>query len=131
MSMTKEAIKKFVEVDYKDYTILVTCDNEHHFYHNAAGNAPIIWDWNNNVFYALDTNDVVNDQNKHPMQVTMVSLDEIQFMDAFIDMNAALKFINEKITDEAKREEVKKVLKKVAPSMMAPRTLDGKNLGNF
>ena len=132
MSMTKEAIKKFVEEDYKDFAILVTCDNEHHFYHNVAGNAPVIWDWDNNVFYALDTNDVVNDQNKHPMQVSMVSLDEIQFLDAFIDMNAALKFINEKITDEAKREEVKqKVLRKVAPSMMGPRTLDGKNLGDF
>ena len=132
MSMTKEAIRKFVEEDYKDFVIMITCDNEHKFYHNAHGNPPIIWDWDNNVFIALDVNDdEIIDQNKHPMQVTMVSLDEIQYLDAYIDKATAIDFINKNITDETKKEEVKALLKKVAPAMMAPRTLSGKNLGEF
>ena len=131
MSMKKELIKKFVEVDYKDYVIMITGDNQHVFYTNTAKNPPIVWDWDNEVVYILDTNDEIVDQNKHPMQVTMLSLDEIQYLDAFIDMAAALKFINEKFKDEETKENIKKTLSKVAPSMMGPNTLRGKDLGNF
>lgn len=123
MSMTKEAIRKFVEEDYKDFVIMITCDNEHKFYHNATGLPPIVWDWDNNVFISLDTSDIINDQNKHPMQVTMVSLDEIQYLDAFIDRITALNFINQNITDEAKKQEIKSLLQKVAPGTMGFRTL--------
>ena len=123
MSMTKEAIKKFVEEDYKDFAIMVTCDNEHKFYHNVYGNPPIIWDWDNDVFITLSVSDEIIDQNKHPMQVTMVALEEIQFLDAYIDKPTVLKFITENITDENKKQETLKLLNKVAPGMMGPRTL--------
>lgn len=123
MSMTKEAIKKFVEEDYKDFVIMVTCDNQHIFYHNAYGNPPIVWDWDNDVLLVLDLNDEPVDQNKHPMQITMVALEEIQFLDAFIDKATAIKFINEKITDEDQKTVCKEYLQKAAPGMMGPRTL--------
>ena len=123
MSMTTDAIRKFVEEDYKDFVIMVTCDNQHVFYHNAAGHPPIIWDWDNEVLLALDTTDEVIDQNKHPLQITMVALEEIQFLDAYIDKATALKFINEKFTDEDQKSMVKTLLNKVAPGSMGPRTL--------
>lgn len=123
MSMTKEVIKKFIEEDYKDHVVLVTCDNEHKFYHNAHGNPPIIWDWDNDRFLVLETNNDIIDQNQNPVTITSVALEEIQFLTASVDMITALDFINENITDEAKKEEIKKVLQKLKPSMMGPRTL--------
>lgn len=123
MSMTKEAIKKFVEEDYKDFVIMITCDNEHKFYCNASNNPSVVWDWNNNLFLAFDINDEPVDQNKHPMQVTQVSLDEIQFLDAFIDKEAALKFINEKYTKDEDKAVAKTLLQRTAPGVMGPRTL--------
>lgn len=123
MSMTKEYIKKFVEEDYKDYCILVTCDNEHKFYHNAKDNPPIIWDWDNNTFTVLSTNQEIIDQNGHPMEVTTVSLEEIQFLTAYIDTVKALDFINTKITDETKKEEAKQMLQKIRPAKMGPNSL--------
>ena len=123
MSMTKDAIRKFVEEDYKDFVIMVTCDNEHKFYHNASKNPSIVWDWDNDLFLALDINDEPIDQNKHPMQVTQVSLEEIQFLDAFIDKEAALKFISEKYTDDEDKAVAKAILQKAAPGVMGTRTL--------
>lgn len=123
MSMTKESIRKFVEEDYKDCVILITCDNEHKFYYNAHGNTPVIFDWDNSLFIALETNEEIVDQNKHPMQVTMVALDEIQFLTAFIETKEAFKFIDTYVKDESQRAEVLKILQKTAPSMMGPRTL--------
>lgn len=123
MSMTTDVIKKFVEEEYKDFVIEVTCDNEHRFYHNAAGKPPIIWDWTNEVFMVLEPNHVVNDQNKHPMQITKVALEEIQFLTAYVDKVTVLKFINDNITDEDKKKETKEYLQKLAPAMMGPKTL--------
>ena len=123
MSMTKEVIKKFVEEDHKDHVIMVTCDNEHKFYHNAHGNVPIIWDWDNDVFIAMEPNDELTDQNKHPMQITKVALEEIQFLTAYVDRITALNFITENITDETKKKESLALLQKVAPGTMGPRTL--------
>ena len=123
MSMTKEVIRKFVEEDYKDFCIMVTCDNQHIFFHNAHGNPPIIWDWDNNVLICMDVTDELADQNKHPMQITMVALEEIQFLDAFVDKATALKFINEKITDEEQKAVSKAYVQKAAPGQMGPRTL--------
>ena len=118
-----DLIKKFVEEDYKDCTILVTCDNEHKFWHNAKDVPPIIWDWANERFIALETTDEIVDQNKHPMQITSVELCHIQFLTAYIDRSTAIDFISKNITDEAKKEETLKLLNRVAPGMMGPRTL--------
>ena len=123
MSMTKEVIKKFIEQDHKDDVILVTCDNEHKFFHNAYGNPPIIWDWANDRFLVLQTNQDIIDQNGHPFEITSVALEEIQFLTAYVDIATALKFINDNITNEEKKAEVKKLLQKVKPAMMAPTTL--------
>ena len=123
MSMTKEVIKKFVEEDFKDFAILVISDNEHRFYHRSKNNPDIVWDWNNDVFYALETTEEVIDQNKHPMQVTAVALEEIQFLTAFIETSKVLEFINEKYSDDSQKEKAKLVLQQVRPSMMGPKTL--------
>ena len=122
--MTKEAIKKFVEEDYKDFVIRITCDNEHIYFYNASKNPSVVWDWDNNVIYALELNNEIMDQNKHPMKITQVSLDEIQFLTAFPDKTTILKFINEKFTDEDKKKEAKEILQRTAPAMMGPRSLD-------
>lgn len=127
MSMTAAVIRKFVEEDHKNDVIEIVCDNEHHFFDHASGNPPIIWDWNNQTFTALETNQEIIDQNGHPMQITTVSLEEIQFLTAYIDINSAIEFINNNIADEEKKEEVKTILKKVKPAMMAPRTLRKKD----
>ena len=123
MSMTKEVIKKFVEEDFKDFAILVISDNEHRFYHRAKLNPDIIWDWENEVFYALETNEEVIDQHGHPMQVTVVALEEIQFITAFIDTKKGIEFINEKYSDDSAKEKAKSVLQQIKPGMMGPRTL--------
>ena len=123
MSMTKELIKKFVEEDYKDCVILITCDNEHKFYYNAHNNTPVVFDWDNDVFIALETNEEIVDQNKHPMQVTMVALEEIQFLTVFIEAKEALNFVNKYVTDEKQKEETLKIIQRTAPSMMGPNTL--------
>lgn len=123
MSMTRDHIRKFVEEDYKDCVVLITCDNEHKFYHKAHGNPSVVWDWDNEVFYALETNEDIADQNGHPMQVTTVALDEIQFLTAYIDTIQALDFINNKYTDDAEKENAKDVLMKIRPGQMGPKTL--------
>ena len=124
MSMTKEYIKKFVEEDYKDCVILVTCDNEHKFYHNAANNPPIIWDWNNGTFKVLQSNQEITDQYGNPFQIVTVALEEIQFLEAYVSMETALDFINENVTDEEKKKECKeKFIQKLAGCTMAPNSL--------
>lgn len=123
MSMSKEVIRKFVEEDFKDFTILVISDNEHRFYHRSKGNADIVWDWDNDVFYALETNEETIDQNQHPMQVTAIALEEIQFMTAFIDVPKALEFINQNYTEDSEKEKAKGVLQVTKPGMMGPKTL--------
>lgn len=129
MSMTKEVLKKFVEEDYKDFTILVTCDNEHKFLHRSYGNPDIIWDWDNEVFIALEINQDAVDQNKHPMHITTVSLEEIQFITAFVDSAKIIDFINSKYTDDEAKEKAKEVFRKAKPGIMGPRTLR-KNLNH-
>lgn len=118
-----DLIKKFVEEDYKDCAILVTCDNEHKFWHNVKDVPPIIWDWDNERFLALETTDEIADQNKHPMQVTSVELAHIQFMTAYIDKTTTIDFINKYITDEEKKKQTLSLLCRTAPGMMGPRTL--------
>ena len=134
MGMSTAVIKKFIEEDHKDHAIMVTCDNEHKFWHNTSSNPSLIWNWDKEYFIALESNsDEVVDQNKHPMQVTQVSFDEIQFLTAYIDKVSAIEFIKNNITDEDEKEKVKNLLYKVAPSMMGPRTLrdNGEKLGRF
>jgi hypothetical protein len=121
--MTKNVIKKFVEEDYKDCAILVTCDNEHKFWHNSKKNPPIIWDWDNDCFIALETNNEAIDQNKHPFTITTVALDEIQFLTASVDIATVLGFVKENITDEEQKEVTMELIKKCKPAMMGPRTL--------
>lgn len=123
MSMTKETLKKFVEETYKDYTILVTTDNEHRYYHRSYALPDIVWDWDSNTFTALEVHDDETDQNKYPMEITTISLDEIQFITAFIDKPKALEFINENYTEDTSKEKAKSILQKVAPGLMGPRTL--------
>jgi len=123
MSMTTSVIKKFVEEDYKDCVILVTCDNEHTFFHRAHGNPDIIWDWNNETFTAFESQENIIDQYGHPMQVTTVSLEEIQFLTAYVDSSQALEFINNKYTTDEEKTKAKEVLQKVKPGMMGPKTL--------
>jgi hypothetical protein len=122
MSMTKEYIKKFVEEDYKDYVIKVTCDNEHVFFHNTTHNPPIIWDWDNETFKVLHSNQEIVDQFKHPLQITTVSLEEIQFLEAYITIEEGLKFINENITDKEKIKETKLMIGKLAGCTIAPQS---------
>lgn len=123
MSMTKEVLRKFVEEDFKDFAILVISDNEHRFYHRAKNNPDIVWDWDNDVFYALETNEETIDQNGHPMQVTAVALEEIQFITAFIDTKKGIEFINDKYSDDSQKEKAKLVLHQIKPGMMGPTTL--------
>lgn len=123
MSVPVNILKQFVENDYKDNTILIITDNEHRYYHRANGNPSVIWDWNNNVFYALESNEEATDQSGHPMQLTVVSFDEIQFLTVYIDTKEALSFINTKYTDEKEKENAKEVLQKIRPSQMGPKTL--------
>ena len=118
-----DLIKKFVEEDYKDFAILVTCDNEHKFYHNVKGVPPIIWDWDNERFLVLETTEEIVDQNKHPMQITSVELAHIQFITAYIDKATTIDLVNKYITDENQKKETLSLLSKVAPAMMSPRTL--------
>lgn len=122
MSMTTEYIKKFVEEDYKDYVIKVTCDNEHVFYHNASGKPPIIWDWESETFKAMHCNQEFFDQHKNPLQITAVSLQEIQFLEAYITVEEALKFISENITDEEKIKETKEMVNKLAGCTILPQS---------
>lgn len=129
MSMTVDAVKKFVEEDYKDYTILVTCDNEHHFWHRSYGNPSVVWDWDNGVFTALQSHEDVIDQNKYPMQITMVAIEEIQFLTAFVDSAAVLDYINNNYTDEKEKEKAKGILQIIKPGQMGPRTLRRTRLG--
>ena len=123
MSMSKEVIKKFVEEDFKDHTILVICDNEHKFYHRSYGSPDIVWDWNNDRFLALESAEDVADQNKNSMQVTSVSLEEIQFLRAFIDVPTALEFVNKNYKEEDAKKKAKDTLQIVKPGQMGPRTL--------
>lgn len=129
MSMTKDQLKKFVEEDFKDFAILVISDNEHRFYHRTKNSPDLIWDWNNDVFYALESNEEMTDQNMHPMQVTMVALEEIQFITAFVDTKKSIEFINDKYTDAEQKEKAKGVLQTVKPGFMGPKTLR-KNLND-
>ena len=123
MSMTKETLKKFVEEDYKDYTILVITDNEHRFYHRSDFLPDIVWDWDNGTFTAFEINDDETDQNKYPIEITTIALDEIQFITAIIDKAKAIEFINQNYTDDECKEKAKEFLQKVAPGLMGPRTL--------
>lgn len=118
-----DIIKKFVEEDYKDATILVTCDNEHKFWHRASSNPDLIWDWDNERFMALEPTDEVVDQNKHPMMITTVELAHIQFLTAYPNKIDIVKFINENYTDEEAKKKAVTVFQKSAPGMMGPRTL--------
>lgn len=127
MSMTVDTIRKFVEEDYKDYAIMITCDNEHKYYYNTKGNPSVIWNWDDGTFTALETREEVNDQNGHPFEITKVAIEEIQFITAYVDMATAIDFINKNYTDEKQKEVAKKVLKRMKPCLMAPNTL--KELG--
>ena len=121
--MTKEVIKKFVEEDHKDEVILITCDNEHKFWHNTKNNPPVIWDWDNDRFLALESNNQAIDQNKHPFTITSVALEEIQFLTASVDIVGVLDFIKEYITDEEQKEITMALVQKCKPAMMGPKTL--------
>lgn len=123
MSMKIDTIKKFVEEDFKDFVILVTCDNEHKFYHNAIGKPPIIWDWDNGTFTILDVNNDFVDQGKYPARVTTVAIEEIQFIDAFIDINAAIKFVNDNIAEDQDKITSMGLLKKLKPNMMTTEAM--------
>lgn len=129
MSMTKDQLRKFVEEDFKDFAILVISDNEHRFYHRTKSSPDIVWDWDNDVFYVLEPNEEMTDQNKHPMEVTMVSLEEIQFISAFIDAKKSIEFINNNYTEDEQKEKAKEILQVVKPGFMGPRTLK-KNLND-
>ena len=118
-----DLIRKFVEEDYKDCVILVTCDNEHKFWHNAHFQPDIVWDWDNERFMAFETNEEILDQNKHPIMITMVELAHIQFMTAYPNKAEVLKFINDNYTDEDSKAKALAVFQKAAPGMMGPRTL--------
>lgn len=130
MSLSKDYIKKFVEEDHKGELIVITTDNEHKYYHNAYKNPPIVWDWDNETFYALESNEEITDGN-NPMQLTAVALNDIQFLTVKLDKAGSLKFINENITDENAKKQAKALLQKLSHSTMKPRTLSGDNLGDF
>lgn len=123
MSLTTDQIKKFVETDWKDYTILVTCDNEHKFFHRSKGMSDIVWDWENECFTALETQEDVDTQMRQPMQVTTVSFGEIQFLTAYIDMPKALEFVKEKYTEEGPLNKAKSILQRIKPAMGTPESL--------
>lgn len=118
-----DVIRKFIEEDYADCAILVTCDNEHKFWHRASNSPDIVWDWDNERFIALEPTDEMSDQNKHPMMVTTVELAHIQFLTAYPNREDAMKFINENYTDEDAKQKALKLLFKCAPATMGPRTL--------
>lgn len=124
-----DIIKKFVEEDYKNCTILVTCDNEHKFWHRASSCPDLVWDWENERFMALEPTDEIVDQNQHPMMITTVELAHIQFLTAYVDRIDIINFINENYTDEEAQQKALKMLKKTATATMGPNTLR-KNLSD-
>ena len=121
--MTADAIRKFVEEDYKDCMIQIRCDNQHLFYDHVANNAPIIWDWEKENFMVIEANDELVNQSGQPMQIRLVEFDQIQELIAYVDTTTALDFINKNITDETKKEELKSMLAKIKPAMMTPKSL--------
>ena len=123
MSMTKEAIKKFVEEDFKDYSILVTTDNEHKFFHRTKGNPDVVWDWDNDCFLGLENSEDIIGQHTKPFQVTQVALDEIQFLTAFIDVPKALEFVKENYTEEVAIYKAKETIQKCTPTSKIENTL--------
>ena len=123
MSMTMETLKKFVEEDFKDYTILVTTDNEHRYYHRSDFLPDIVWNWNEETFTAFEMNDDETDQYKYPIEITTVALAEIQFITAIIDKPKAIEFITGNYTDDKSKEKAKTFLQKIAPGQMGPNTL--------
>lgn len=119
----KALIKKFVEEDYKNHSIRVVTDNEHIYYHRAYGMPDIVWDWDNNRFMVMDINLDSTDQNGNPIEISSVSLDEIQFMTAFVNTNEAMNFITTYYKDAKSKEKAMTFLQKVKPGQMGPRTL--------
>lgn len=124
--MTANVIKNFIE-KYKNFIIQVRVDNEHLFYYNAPNNAPIIWDWDNETLMVIEPNDELMDQSGHPMQIRLVDFEVVQGLTAYVDTVTALDFINENITDEDKKKEVKAQLQKVRPAMMSPTSFRTKD----
>ena len=116
-------LKKFVEEDYKDFAIMITCDNEHKYFYNTKGQPSVIFNWDEDTMTILETREEVNDQNGHPFEITVVALEEIQFITAYVDTATVIDFINNKYTNEDHKEVAKKILKRMKPCLMGPNTL--------
>ena len=123
MAIATEYIKKLITEDYKDCCVLITCDNEHLFYHNSKNQPPLIWDWENELFIAFQTNREIDCQQPNPIEVTYVSFGEIQFIHAYLDTASALEFIKENITDEGYKEQYMDFIKRTKPAMMNDSSL--------
>ena len=121
--MTTDVIRKFIEEDYKDFVILVRCDNEHLYYHNSPGNSPLIWDWDKEHFMFIEPNDNILAQSEFPMQIHLIDFGDIQELTAYVDKTTALNFINNNITDEDMQKKLKSQLQKLSASMMDTKTL--------
>ena len=113
MSLKTEVIKSFVE-DHPNDIIMIECDNQHIFYDNILDSPPLIWDWDNECFIAYRSNEWVQTQSKRPVQHTIVSLEEILFLSAFIDQKSYIERVNAEPSyddeDKAKAKEVYKNL---------------------
>lgn len=120
--MTKDAIRNFVE-KYKDFIINIRLDNEWHYYDNTPNNAPIIWDWDNDVFMVIEVNDDLTDQYGRPMQISIIDFDQIQEMTTYVDRIEALDFIRKNIPDAEKAKPVLDQLSKAISSNMTPQSL--------
>lgn len=113
-------IKEFItEHKAKGHVIKIRCDNEHIFYDNADTryNAPLVWDWAKECFYALRHNDELGDsQMSTPFSITLVDFHQIQDMQAYAPMNYILDFVNKKYTDAKEKAAVTKFIQRASTS---------------
>lgn len=116
-----ESIRKFVEEDYKDCAILVTCDNQHLFWDNVSSYPDLIWDWENDTLKALDFNTETVNQNQHPIMITETAISLIQYVTAYPNTSEVIDFINKSYTDEKKKEKALSLLQKSLPCIMNPK----------
>lgn len=113
-------IKEFITFHRsKGHVVKIRCDNEHIFYDNAdpKHNAPIVWDWNKECFYALRHNqELMGSQVSTPFSITLVDFHQIQDMQAYVPIPEVMEFIQEKYTDEKEKKAVTEFMQRAGYS---------------
>ena len=102
--MTLAEIKKIREEAGDDKAMIITCDNEHIFYHNVIDSCPIIWDDELERFISFEKNITsAHSQEKKPAKVVYTSYEHIQFIEVLTtvpEIFEILKNFKDKMTEE-------------------------------